>query len=664
MKLVYKLLSILIVICSNFYANDVIESQPEIIFQFDKLKKSQENLALQVDFNKAVLLLSKAQYDEAIELFKKTEQIMFIPSNLNIGIAYYKLNSIDNAIVYLNKIYVNQDFIKSNSFSYMSACFYLYQITKDEKYLDTIIKISKNFKELSEHSKRMLADTYIILKDYENALKVLNSMTFGMTLKKALIQIKLKDYQNARLLLEKAKNETSNPKTINDILWFETFVNLKDNKIKLLKDNLDKINERRTLFKTNFDLPLEMYFNENKFTSKQYLDSVIKFNDQRKIDFLYYFVPFIFSDTQEVLYDTVKGLIHDEDIGVRNLEQMVKYNYDFLNVVKKDPILRVIELRKKLTENSKSYVYYNYALACAHIFDFNTAFKYFEKAYKLNPGNKLFASMLLVTANKIGTTLKDKEYVETNLNSKTGLYNYFGKRVYQLFINPGDKTELNPEKYEFTVFYKALDFMDKMNKDEVSINHPLLDEHIKDPLTYLIRLVQRRSGENDFNYYSRLQDTVPLVINNNFLDGPLLITQYYIDVLKSIGLFEKADMKIIGKKTPSYLRTQALRDLHLNRPDETIKTIEYLQNEYKLEDRYNMYLMVAALLKAGRYNDASIQISLIKAIFKDSDADFLTAVQLIQELKLVSAKQYINKPYEDSLIDFRLIGIDDYLESL
>ena len=32
-----------------------------------------------------------------------------------------------------------------------------------------------------------------ILKDYENALKVLNSMTFGMTLKKALIQIKLKD---------------------------------------------------------------------------------------------------------------------------------------------------------------------------------------------------------------------------------------------------------------------------------------------------------------------------------------------------------------------------------------------------------------------------------------------------------------------------------------
>jgi hypothetical protein len=123
-------------------------------------------------------------------------------------------------------------------------------------------------------------------------------------------------------------------------------------------------------------------------------------------------------------------------------------------------------------------------------------------------------------------------------------------------------------------------------------------------------------------------------------------------------------MKIIGKKSPSYLRTQALRNLHLNKPDETIKTIEYLQKEYKLEDKYNMYLMVAALLKAGRYNDASIQISLIKAVLKDPGADFLTAVQLIQELKLISAKQYLKEPYSDSLIDFRLLGFDEYLESL
>ena len=86
MKLVYKLLFI---IFSNYilYANeDLIESQPEIIFQFEKLKKSQENLSLQIDFNKAVLHLSKNEYEDAIKLFEKTSKILEVPSYLNIGI--------------------------------------------------------------------------------------------------------------------------------------------------------------------------------------------------------------------------------------------------------------------------------------------------------------------------------------------------------------------------------------------------------------------------------------------------------------------------------------------------------------------------------------------------------------------------------------------------
>ena len=130
MKLLYKILLSSLAINSILYANidkDIIESQPEIIFQFEKLKKSQENLALQVDFNKAVLHLSKNEFNESIELFKKTSTILEIPSFLNIGIAYYKLNSVDNAIVYLNKIYEKTENSKTNTSSYMSACYYLYQ---------------------------------------------------------------------------------------------------------------------------------------------------------------------------------------------------------------------------------------------------------------------------------------------------------------------------------------------------------------------------------------------------------------------------------------------------------------------------------------------------------------------------------------------------------
>lgn len=665
MKLLYKILLSSLFVNPILYGNqDLIESQPEIIFQFEKLKKTQENLALQVDFNKAVLHLSKNEYEEAIELFKRTSKILEIPSSLNIGIAYYKLGSIDNAIVYLNKIYEKEENIASNTFSYMSACYYLYQISKDNKYLDTIVRVSKRYKNLSEHTKRMLADTYVILKEYENALEVLNSMDYTMDLKKALIYIKLKDYEKAALLLRKAKEQNVNPNTIDKILWFIAFTDLKLNKIEQLKETLDLINNRRNTFKANIELPLEIYFNQNKFTSKQYLEFVLKFDEYRKIDFVFYFAPFIFSDSQEIIYDSLKGFIYNQKENIINLEEMVDYNNKFLNIVKEDPIIRVTELKKMLTKDTKSYIYYNLGLSCAQINDFHSAYKYFEKAYKLNPGNKLYSTMFLITANRINVKVKDKEYIETTIKNSDGLYNYFGKEIYRLFINPQFTSADRPLNYENTIFYKALDFLDAMNQNKSLINHPLLDEHFKDPLTFLIRLIQRRNNETNFAYFARLQDSIPLTLNNNFLEGPLIITRYYVDILKALGVFAKADLRITGKNTPSYLRTKALRDLHFNLPDESIKTLEYLQSEYKLEDKYTMYLLVAALLEAGRYNDASIQISLIKALLNDPDADFLTAIQLIQELKIPSAKQFLIQPYFDSLIDFKIVGFDEYLESL
>lgn len=665
MNFVYKLLLTTILINYTLYAtDDLIESQPEIIFQFEKLKKSQENLALQIDFNKAVLHLSKEEYEDAIKLFGKTSKILEVPSYLNMGIAYYKLGSIDKAIVYLNKIYEKPENANSHTFPYMSACYYLYQISKDNKYLDTIIKTSKKFKNLSEHSKRMLSDTYIILKEYENALEVLNTMDYAMDLKKALIYIKLKDYEKANILLKKAKEQNANPNTKDKILWLLSYTNLKMNNIDQLKETLDLINERRSTFKANSELPLEIFFNQNKFTSKQYLDSVIKFDENRKIDFIFYFAPFIFSDSQEIIYDSLKGFIYNQKENIINLEEMVEYNAKFLKIVKEDPIIRVAELEKILTKDTKSYIFYNLALSYAQINDFNNAFKYFERAYKLNPGNKLYSIMYLISANRLNIKIKDKEYLESNIKSNNGLYNYFSKEVYKLFINPQFISADKPLEYENTIFYQAIDFLKAMNSGKLDENNILLDEHFKDPLTFLIKLVQRRKGETDYSYHARLQDSIPLTLNNQFLEGPLIITRYYVDILKGLGIFSKADINISGKKTPSYLRTKALHDLHFNSPDEAIKTLEYLQSEYKLEDKYTMYLMVAALLEAGRYNDASIQISLIKAILNDQDADFLIGIQLMQELKISSAKQFLIQPYLDSLIDFKLIGFDEYLESL
>ena len=405
-----------------------------------------------------------------------------IPSFLNIGIAYYKLNQIENALLYLNNIFEFKDAVRTNTYSYISTCFYLYQIKKERKYLETIIEVTRKFKNLTEHSKRMVADTYIILKDYERALKILNSMEFPMQLKIAMLYLKLHDYSSAEQRLEKAKIETLNPERKNIILWLMVYRDLKSNELEKLKEHIEEIREVKEYFKTNLEYSLDIYFNKNKYTTKEYLKFVTQLDSNRKVDFLFYFAPFIFSDNEEILYDISKGFIFKNRQNVESLEKMVKYNSKFIDILKEDPISRVNKLKDYITDNSNSYVYYNLALCYAQIDDFHKAYKFFTKAYKLNPGNKLYAVMTIISANRINKKISDLDYIEQNIRSDEGMYRYFGQEVYKIFINEKFENQFAPLNYKDTIFYKSLDYLIKLSENKIDINHPLFKDHYKDLL--------------------------------------------------------------------------------------------------------------------------------------------------------------------------------------
>ncbi|WP_228156069.1 tetratricopeptide repeat protein [Arcobacter lacus] len=678
-KLVYKILFSIFLFNSILYANnDLLESQPEIIFETDRLLDSQENLEIQVDFNKAVLHLKKGEYEEAIKLFEKTSSFIEIPSLLNIGIAYYKLENIELSKEYLSKIYEKKSNLVNQTFSFISACYYLYEITKDDKYIVDLVTIFQNSNKLSDHKQvitdikdsilKELANRYLIVKDYKNALGALNAMSYSLDLKKAMIYIKLNQYIKAAAILKKLKEIEKDPQTFDKILWISTFVDLKLNKFEDVKLTLDLINSRKSKFKVNTELPLQIFFNKELYSTKEYFESVLKFDETRKLDFIYYFAPFVFSDSQEIIYDSVKGFIYSQQSNVTNLEDMVEYNSKFLKIVKEDPILRVNELNEliKKAENNRAYMFYNLALSYAQINDIYNASKYFERAYKLNPGNKLYSVMYLITASKtsLGIDDKQKEYLDTNIRNSGGLYSYFAKEIYKLFVNTQYISNEPSYEYENTMFYKAIDFLKTMDANKSLYNHKLLDEYERDPLIYLIKLIQRKPQENDFTYYSRIQDNIPLIYNNNFLQGALIIPKYYIDILKALGIFSRADFYIEGNKSPTYILTTVMRNLYLNKEEDAIQSLNYLRDNYKYDNRFTMYLTVAAYLEARRYEDASIQISLIKAFYKDTDTDFLTAIQLIQNLNINSAKQFLNIKYQNPLIDFQMIGFDEYLQSL
>ena len=253
------------------------DSTPEIVFKYDTLKKNQENMTLQVEFNKAVLLLEKEEYEKAIAILKRTAQIIQIPSFLNIGIAYYKLNSIHNAKLYLNKIYNYKAAKSTQTYSYMSAAYYLYQITNEVKYLESIINIGRKNKNMSEHSKRMMGDTYIILKEYSKAINILKTMDFPLNLKTAMLHLKVKNYIQAEIFLQRAYENTVNLDKKHKILWLMVFRDLKANELVKLKDHLSIINKKKSIFSANLSMPLKMYFNKNKYSSKEYFSFIKNF---------------------------------------------------------------------------------------------------------------------------------------------------------------------------------------------------------------------------------------------------------------------------------------------------------------------------------------------------------------------------------------------------
>jgi len=656
----------------NLHSEDgkTVESQPQILFEHENLKEAQNRRELLIKFNTAVLYLEQEEYIHAIKLFKQSSQILKIPSYLNIGIAYYKLGSINNAYLYLRKIYDFKELQFKDKYSYFSASYYLYKITKDKKYIDEITSISAKAKRLTDHEKLLVVDTLILQKRYKYALDLAKEITTISSLKLALLNIKLRDYKNAKFYLEESYNNAKGDREKNEVLWIKLFNALKANDTKNIVETITKIEDRKRIFKVNQDLKLELFFNKNKFTPKEYFEQIVNLSHDRKLDFIYYFAPFIFEDYDSLGVNEARGFIIKNENSISELNMMIQYNSDFLEVVKLDPIQRTYKLQNMIDEkyDTKAYEYYNLALTYAQIYDYNNAYKYFKKAYNLDHGNKLYAIMTFITSKKLSLN-EDKVFWEILLNnilSKKGSFNYLSKYIYKIFENSeillDEKTLTYKQKK--SIFFRALYFIDNISTNGIVKTEPLLIEFSKDPLVYLLNLIAKQKDENDYLYISRIQDELPKVYNNTFLKGSLVITDFYLDTLKALGLFDRTDFDIPNHNEPSYLRTKAIVNLYQNNPIKSIEIIEALQKKYNLQSVDSYYILAASQLAANRNEFAYTTLSEIELVYNDKDAKFLSGIRLIQDLRLGSAPQHFMNNLQGKLIDFRLDKFDDFLESL
>ncbi|MEA3497775.1 MAG: hypothetical protein U9R16_01830 [Campylobacterota bacterium] len=648
----------------------IVESQPQILFEHENLTNLQEKRELIVKFNTAVLYLEQEKFLQAIQLFKESSKLLKVASFLNIGIAYYKLDSQKNSYLYLKKIYELKELQNNDKYSYFSAAYYLYKITKDKKYINEITKIGAKAKRLTEHEKMLVVDTLILQKRYKYALKLLKTTQNRSKLKEALLNIKLRDYKQARINLNIAYDHAKGDEDKNDILWFKVFRDLKANDLINLGENILKIEERKKIFFSNKKMQLKLFFNKDKFTSKEYFDKITNFTLDRKLNFVFYFAPFIFEDYDRIDEDTTKSFIIKDQNSINELNMMVKYNADFLKVIKLDPIHRVQVLQDMidLKFDTNPYEYYNLGLAYAQIYDFNNAYKNFKKAYSLEHGNKLYSVMTILTAKKINLTINktQKEFMVKNILSKNGSFRYLAKYLYKIFENPSLKLDIkdltNIQKR--SIFFRAIYFLENVEKNGIKTTEPLLVEFSKDPFVKLLTLVAREPGEGDYVYISRLQDKLPKIYNNNFLKGSLVITDYYLDTLRALGLFNRTDFNIDKELDPSYLRLKAIVDLYQGKAKSSIKLIEYIQKKYNLESLDSFYILIGSLFASKQDLLAYVALSEIEFLYDDKDAKFLDGIKLIQDLKLNTVPQYFKYKLKGKLVDFKLVNFDEFLETL
>ena len=661
---------VLFCLVSEAKENKTLESQSEILFEHENLLNAQEKRELLIKFNTGVLYMEQGKYKEAISLFKESAKLVKIASYLNIGIAYYKLGSEKNAYLYLRKIYDFKELINKDKYSYFSAAYYLYKITKQKDYVNEITRVSAKAKHLKEHEKLLVVDTLIIQKRYKYALDMLKTVNDPSEFKIALLYIKLRDYTQAKLYLDKAYEVSGGDMQRNKVLWLKLFRDLKANDLINLNEDILKIEERKKIFHINKELKLELFFNKNKFTSKQYLEKITNPDFDRKMEFLYYFMPFIFEDYDNISMEATESFILKNMGNLHELNIMVKYNKDFLKVIKLDPIRRAQVLQDMIDAkvDTNSYEYYNLALAYAQIYDYDKAYKYFNKAYSLNHGNKLYSTMVLLTAKKISLKLDkiEKEFIVKNIMSDKGSYRFLGKYIYKVFEDPSIELESKylAEKEKRSIFFRGLYFLENLGKYGISDTEPLLVEFDKDPLVDMLRLIARKKTESDYEYISRIQDNMPKIYNNMFLKGSPVITDFYIDTLRALGLFNRTDFNIDNELSPSYLRTKALVQLYKGNPEAAIKLIEYIQSKYEYDSVNSYYILAAAYFDSGQINLGYTLLSELEFVRNDQDAKFLSGIRLIQDKKLNTATQYFTNKLKGKLIDFKLVGFDQFLESL
>ncbi len=601
----------------------------------DQVQKSQDRLEQSLWFNKGVLELKNKNYKEAIYFFTKTKNFQKYPSLLNIAIAKYNQKQNKNSYSLFLKL-IDPNIIDEDLYVYLSANIYLFKITKDKKYLSNIKEQFSHAINASDRERKILIDSYIQLDDFKKAELIIDQNNMIDKYKKGLLSLVNGNYFEAKEYLEEQLKIIYDKKTKYNIEWFLLYADLKLGNMDKLALRIDNLSQYKDETFPNDNYPISLDINLNKYDQKYYFKKIQKLDLDTKIDLVFYFTSYLFSDDAQVQYSIANSFFLLKQDMLNNLDKMTSYNKLLLKYVQTDPYT----LREKLTQfkykHKKSYMYFNLGLAFANIGEYNDALEQFKIASNLQPGNRMYVLYTLLCAKKLNKTFKGQKQLQGMLNSTNGEGIEKARFLNTLLlkgknISKNDMYGIDDDRLGQYIEYLGC-------KDEDCSKLSFFDDST-DPVKNILYLNANKK-QSEFVTISNIQDNIlQIKVSKNSLP---VVYNLYGNYMKGVGLKYKLS----------------------NQDEEYISQYSNKIESFNLQSKDNLYILAASSLNNQNTEDAYATLVLINTIYKDTNSSFLIALRYLSSQEFDEALNRFKTPLTHEYFDFKLGGLNQLLKGL
>ncbi len=609
----------------------------------EKLKK--KNIPkdeIQNLIRKANILYSKGQKKEALKILNKLSTLSEALSYYNLGVLKIREKNYKEALNLFQKAIENREnrvqsainaaysalMLKNYKlFDYYRNLAYLYlpEVSKNRNYpyYYSIVMYYMGYEQ--EALKGLQLPTSFNSNELEAAIYAYNNQNALAQEKeenpfyKGLLLAKIGDYPFAKNYL----SMSSNPKA----QFALALVDLKLSQYKEAAPILKK-------FESSNYYPIKIFLKDSLFnihTAQKYFKTHFLKERSDFFDLFFYYAPYkVFNLDQTIAYlkKGSYGIVGNIEEAGSFLEKSAKYSKINIETIKalkfalnNHIYLANKEFKKLLKKRKNSYVInYDLGLTYAQLGDYKNAYRYFLRAYHLNPMDLKSGIYALMSAKKINKdnphlTASLKEDLTEKMAVEQGIIAFITGDTVTMASSIEKKFKLNPTNLITKIAIKS--FLGKDYSLESLKLKSMFERDIIANLLYFYSTNRNKPMKNFALNYQFFYMNTPMSLDE-FYYGPIIVRDWYFQFAKISGLLNKVREQLEKKAkfekndVIPLLKRLAYANLYTKHFERAYVIYNDLINNKNITDPHTLYHSAVAAIGANHHSNAVALMELAK----------------------------------------------------